>query len=150
MSEDWWAAYSGTHMRLTLPDGTVRRLEQVPGVGGDEWPFDDEQAWIITAFNPRSVLLAPEENRARDEALGAQLRQEGLTALRNEGFDPEDSNWWEAGYTLPGADASIVMDIAAQWEQNAVFAWLPSEWRIVGVLLEGELVHGWKWQASGN
>lgn len=72
----------------------------------------------------------------------------GIRCLRNRGFDPNDPTWSEAGYTLLGADADTVMELALRWEQNAVFAWYPSEWKVVGVLLTGERTHGWRWSLS--
>lgn len=148
MTHNWWAAYQATQLDLVLPTGKLGRLEQVSNIEGGLWPFEVGHAWIMTAYNPRSIPLKPSENEARDKALGTQLDEAGIEFLRNQGFDPHDPAWSEAGYTLPGADAATVMDLARQWEQNAVFAWYPSRWKIVGVLLDGELTHGWRWSSD--
>lgn len=145
VTDSLWKAYQSTHLNMELPDGSVQKLEQVDGLSGDEWPFDVTHAWIITAFNPRSSWLPLNENEKRHHRLGAELEEKGIEYLPNRGYDPTDPTWWEAGYTLPGADASIAVELARRWEQNAVFAWYPDKWSIVGVLLQGTREHGWKW-----
>lgn len=146
MAEFLWSAYQATHLDVQLPDEGVRQLEQVESIAGDEWPFDVGCAWIITAFNPRSIPLSTDENRVRHEALGRDLEKSGIAHLPNRGFDSAEPTWWEDGYTLPGADTDVVLGLARKWEQNAVFAWYPDKWRIVGVLFGGERTHGWKWR----
>lgn len=138
-------AYQATQLDMELPDGGLRKLEQVDELSGGEWPLDTTHAWIITAFNPRSAPLSQEENEKRHQTLALELKAKGIEYLSNRGFDPTDPTWSEAGYTLPGADASVVVELARRWEQNAVFAWYPDKWRIVGVLLQGTGEHGWKW-----
>ena len=91
-------------------------------------------------------MLPLPENQERHRALSEDLNLLGLEALPNRGFDPAEPTWWEDGYTLPGADSDVVLSLARKWEQNAVFAWYPDKWRIVGVLFEGERSHGWKWR----
>ena len=143
-SKGLWAAYRSTLVDVTVRD-TVRRIGQVDR-GGDVWDLGVDQAWIMTACNPRSEPLSEAVNIARHQALGAELAEAGITAMLNVGYDPADPTWSEPGYTLPGADMATAVDLARRWEQNAVFGWFPDRWEIVGVLLPGHLVHGWRWR----
>jgi hypothetical protein len=143
-SSQLWAAYRGTVVDVTVPDGSVRRLRQVDR-GGDAWPYAVDHVWIMTACNPRSEPLSESDNLTRHLALGEELRAAGLTATPNVGYDPADPTWSEPGYTIPGAEREVVIALAERREQNAVFGWFPDRWEIVSVLLHGHEVHGWRW-----
>ncbi|MFM1966237.1 MAG: hypothetical protein RL134_1962 [Actinomycetota bacterium] len=145
MSHELWAAYLTTVVDVALPDGTRRLLEQVPVQSTQDWPFDETIAWILTACNPRSVVLSPEVNAARHEQMGRDIDDLGLTAYPNLGYDPADPTWNEAGYTIVGSDEATVCDLAREWEQNAVFRWAPEGFELVGVLMPGRDQHGWRW-----
>lgn len=144
MSDELWAAYRATIVDVTSPDGRFQRVTQVDE-GGDRWPFEAEQVWIMTACNPRSQQLSEADNIDRHLALGQQLRDRGLDATPNVGYDPADPTWSEPGYTIPAANLDVITDLARYWEQNAVFGWFPDRWEIVGILFEGRAVHGWRW-----
>lgn len=145
MSHELWAAYRTTVVDVTMPDGTHRLLEQVPTQSPQEWPFGEPVAWILTACNPRSIVLAPEANADRHEQMGRQIADLSLVAYPNLGYDPADPTWNEAGYTIVGGDEATVCDLARQWEQNAVFRWTPDGFELIGVLMEGHDRHGWRW-----
>lgn len=147
MSEDLWAAYAATLVDVTLPNGAIRRVSQTPNVGGDTWPFDVPLAWIMTACNPRSELLDEAANIVRHRELGEELAAAGALAIPNVGYDPGDPAWSEPGYTVPGADVDLIVELAHRWEQNAIFSWQPDRWEIIGVLLPGRSVGGWRWVA---
>jgi hypothetical protein len=145
MSDELWAAYRTTVIDVTLPGDSRRLLEQVPEQTVQEWPFEAPVAWILTACNPRSVVLAPEVNTERHEQMGRQIADLGLVAYPNLGYDPADPTWNEAGYTIVGSDEDTVCDLARQWEQNAVFRWAPDGFELIGVLMTGHDRHGWRW-----
>jgi len=145
MSDELWAAYRTTVVAVTLPDRSQRLLEQVPEQSPQEWPFDAPVAWILTACNPRSVVLAAEVNAERHEQMGRQIAELGLVAYPNLGYDPADPTWNEAGYTIVGSDEATVSDLALLWEQNAVFRWAPDGFELIGVLMAGHDRHGWRW-----
>ena len=145
MSDELWAAYRTTVIDVTLPGDSRRLLEQVPEQTPQVWPFGVPVAWILTACNPRSVVLAPEANAERHEQMGRQIADLGLVAYPNLGYDPADHTWNEAGYTIVGSDKATVCDLARQWEQNAVFRWAPDRFELIGVLMEGHDRHGWRW-----
>ena len=58
-------------------------------------------AWILTACNPRSVVLDPDVNAKRHERMGRDIAALGLIAYTNLGYDPADPTWNEAGRTSP-------------------------------------------------
>jgi len=145
VSHELWSAYLATVIEVSLPDGTRRVIEQVREQSPQEWPFIEPVAWILTACNPRSISLAPEVNAERHEVMGRQIADLGLVAYPNVGYDPADPSWSEVGYTIVGADEETVCDLVRGWEQNAVFRWAPEGFELVGVLLPGREVHGWRW-----
>lgn len=145
MSHDLWAAYLATVIDVSLPDGKNGVIEQVPEQSPQEWPFDEPAAWVLTACNPRSVSLAPEINAERHQQMGRGIAALGLVALPNIGYDPADPTWSEVGYTIVGADERTVIELAREWEQNAVFHWSPEAFELIGVLLDGRDLHGWRW-----
>jgi Protein of unknown function (DUF3293) len=78
------------------------------------------RATIVTAFNPRSRVLAPDANAARHDALVQLLEQRGLSFLYGEGRDP--SGDWVAETECIVFDISLAegLEIARRFEQNAV------------------------------
>ena len=78
------------------------------------------RATIVTAFNPRSHVLAPEANAARHGALVRLLEQRGLSFLYGEGRDP--SGLWvaETECIVFGISLADGLAIARRFEQNAV------------------------------
>ncbi len=77
-------------------------------------------AVVITAFNPRSVVLSEAENRARHAELTALLDARGYAYALGEGRDPTGA--WKAElecvvFDLP-RDAAL--EIARRFEQNAI------------------------------
>lgn len=140
-----WSAYRRTHVEVHLHDGSTHIIEQTE-TGSGEWPFNAEEVWILTAFNPRSEPLSSDENEKRHKQLGQQLDELDLFYFDARGFDPQyenSSQWSEAGYGVVGDVGEIVLNLAREWEQNAVFVWRPDEWLIKGVLLEGECKSRW-------
>jgi hypothetical protein len=142
-----WTSYQQTHVEAYLPEG-VKVLAQVDGDEVGSWPFDETEVWILTACNPRSQELSPDENNQRHKALGAQLSELGLNYFYTRGFDPtlaSSNEWSEDGYGVVGNVGKQVLELAKTWEQNAVFVWRPSEWVILGVLIEGQTKSGWRY-----
>lgn len=140
-----WSAYLTTVLDITLPTGEVRRLELAQPSSHQEWPWGDDQAWIMTACNPRSEPLPDTVNHERHADLGAQLQRAGYTAFPNTGFDPADPTWQEPGYTILGVTEERAIDLAVQWGQNAVYGWFPDRWELIGALMPGRTVSPWRW-----
>jgi hypothetical protein len=142
-----WTAYQQTHVEAYLPEG-VKVLAQVDGDEVGNWPFNETEVWILTACNPQSQELSHDENNQRHKALGAQLSELGLNYFYTRGFDPtlaSSNEWSEDGYGVVGNVGKQVLELAKTWEQNAVFVWRPSEWVILGVLIEGQTKSGWRY-----
>ena len=142
-----WTAYRRTHVEVQFHDGSTHLLEQADGEV-DHWPFNADEVWILTAFNPKSELLSQEENGKRHKELGKQLDELELFYFEARGFDPQgeaNQPWSEDGYGVIGDVGEVVMQLAEQWQQNAVFVWREHEWVIKGVLLEGECKSGWRY-----
>jgi hypothetical protein len=78
------------------------------------------RATIITAFNPRSRVLAPDANAARHRDLVRLLEERGLSFLHGEGRDP-DGHWTaETECIVFGISLAEGLEIARRFDQNAV------------------------------
>ena len=77
-------------------------------------------AVVVTAFNPRSRVLAPEENAARHRALVRLLEERGLPFFYGEGRDP--SGHWipETECIVFGISLADGLELASRFDQNAV------------------------------
>ena len=139
-----WKWYSATHVTIVRPDGTRLTLRpEAEGTCG-EWPWGAfEEAWILTACNPRSVPLSESDNLARHRLLGRDLEAIGATFVPADGYDPEQQGWAEPGYCVMGITQVWVNSLARRWEQNAVFHWTPQSWAVVGAMLPGRERMGW-------
>lgn len=153
MNEVLWSFYLNTVVEVFLEDGRSLTIEQVPEVGGEEWPFDVDfdAAWILTACNPRSEPLSDEANAERHRQLGEQLAQMGYPYLETIGIEdsvqPQNEELWsEPGYLVLGVSADEVIELARAWEQNAVYKWAPDHWELVGVLMPGATRVGWRFR----
>lgn len=79
-----------------------------------------ETAVIVTAYNPRSVVLPDAENRARHERLTALLDERGYDYGLGEGRDP--TGHWKAElecvvFAIP---VEAGLEIARAFDQNAI------------------------------
>ena len=137
-----WADYETTLLfvhPVDQPSYVVgAAAEGITGV----WPFDTADAWVITAFNPRSEPLTAARNAERHEQLREALAAAGYEPIESVGRQP-DGEWEETGFVVPGIDETTVTALAEQFEQNALFHWTPDAWSIHGVLQPGRRRFGW-------
>ena len=77
-------------------------------------------AIVVTAFNPRSRVLGPEENVARHRALVRLLEERGLPFLYGEGRDPNGHWIPETECIVFGISLTDGLDLACRFDQNAV------------------------------
>ena len=77
-------------------------------------------ATIVTAFNPRSRMLAPDANAARHRALVRLLEERRLTFLYGEGRDPSGQWTAETECIVFGISLAEGLKIARRFDQNAV------------------------------
>jgi hypothetical protein len=78
------------------------------------------RATIVTAFNPRSRVLAPDANQARHRALVRLLEERGLSFLYGEGRDPGGHWTPETECIVFGISLAEGLEIARRFDQNAV------------------------------
>jgi hypothetical protein len=77
-------------------------------------------AVIVTAYNPRSVVLSDAENRERHRALTDLLRECGLDFQLGEGRDPLGHWKAEIECVVYGLPLEAGLEIAQAFEQNAI------------------------------
>lgn len=77
-------------------------------------------AVVVTAYNPRSVVLPEAENRARHRALTALLDARGHDYVLGEGRDPTGRWTAELECVVFGIPLEAGMEIARRFDQNAI------------------------------
>lgn len=77
-------------------------------------------ATIVTAFNPRSRVLAPAENAARHQSMVLVLQERGLPFLYGEGRDPSGGWIAETECIVFGISLTEGLELARRFDQNAV------------------------------
>ncbi len=122
LSPDLHAAYRATRIEVDLPSGSVvipaadeAPLASLPSELGDG-------AWILTAWNPRSRVLAEVENASRSRALAAELRAFEVAAWSAVGR-ARDGDWAETSWLVVGLTRTDALALGARFGQNAIF-WL--------------------------
>ena len=89
--------------------------------------------YMITAANPYSQLLTDEENKTRNQSLHLELSNISDLILPAIGRDPT-SDWSEHGWVLPSQDASLLIDLARKFQQNAIFKFSESGKQVIECL----------------
>ncbi|MGF1738219.1 DUF3293 domain-containing protein [Photobacterium satsumensis] len=90
---------------------------------------------ILTAFNPRSIVLSNKRNLVRHRLLELSLRMQCGEILPVSCCAP-DGQWQELGFAVPMPQEEACRE-AARWEQNAIYWVEDNELFLVPVLLEG-------------
>lgn len=75
---------------------------------------------IVTAHNPRSQLLQPQENAARQENLRRHLEQQGYDSLLTEALSGRGDWPAEMGHFIIGITAREALRVARDYQQNAI------------------------------
>jgi hypothetical protein len=106
---------------------------------------------ILTAWDPGPVRPGPAINRARQAALEDDLRPLATTMVAAVGVDPVTGHR-EEGVAVRGVSESVVLALGARYDQDAVFAWTPDAWSIVGSHDGLRLTSGWavQWSKPGT
>jgi hypothetical protein len=79
-----------------------------------------ETAVVVTAYNPRSVVLADAENRRRHGELVAMISAMGHAHAVGEGRDPTGAWKPEVECIVFGISAEAGLELARAFEQNAI------------------------------
>ncbi len=82
--------------------------------------FGVASASVVSAWNPRSVLLPPAENAARHRALLDLLRLRDLRYLLGEGRDTTGDWIPEAECIVFGTSLAEGLELARRFDQNAI------------------------------
>ncbi len=75
---------------------------------------------FITAWNPRSQLLDPATNHARQAELQSDLAHRGLIFLQGAGSHPSCPADGEPGLLVFGLELEAGKALARRWDQNAL------------------------------
>ncbi|GAB2175697.1 DUF3293 domain-containing protein [Dongia sp. agr-C8] len=117
------AAYRATDYVLFVAAGREVTLN----IGVPNAAFDRElerrgvaTAAVVTAYNPRSIILSEGENRARHAELTALLEQRGHAYALGEGRDPTGRWTAELECVVFGIPLGTGLEIARRFEQNAI------------------------------
>jgi hypothetical protein len=117
------AAYRATDYVLFVGDGPDVTLN----IGKHNRDFDREldrrhadTAVVITAYNPRSVVLSDTENRARHVELTALLDASGHDYALGEGRDPTGAWKAELECVVFGIRVETGLELARRFAQNAI------------------------------
>lgn len=124
ISPDLIQAYQETHYKVeggspfTLMVGQVS--EEVLKVFSER---GFKSCAFVTAWNPYSIALKPEENAIRERKLNLHLNAQGLEHTPGEGVHP--SNGWagERSSLIWGVLETSAREIAEAFQQNA-FIWV--------------------------
>lgn len=84
---------------------------------------DHDCAAFITAWNPMSQQLGPEENQNRQQDLLNEVKARGLTALPGIGQHPSSGWPGEESILVPGLQLEAARALAKTFEQLA-FVWV--------------------------
>ena len=144
LAGQYWDAYLRTHVRIDLTADRTIVVEPAHEPVADRWPLTSDAGWVITACNPRSVVLGVEENAKRTRQLHDELAGAGYLVRSATGFDPANPEWNEPGSLVEGITESGAIRVAREWEQNAVFEWTPTAWDLVGVLIPHRHRSSWR------
>jgi hypothetical protein len=117
------AAYRATDYVLFVGDGHDVTLN----IGEHNPDFDRvldgrnaTTAVVVTAYNPRSIVLSDAENRSRHAALTALLDARGHDYALGEGRDPSGAWKAELECVVFGIPVETGLEIARRFEQNAI------------------------------
>lgn len=131
-SDDPWASYERTIVDMTWTGVGTLRVRAAPEPDGASWPWPDGQnLHILTAWDPGPERPGREVNRLRQAALETDLLALGAPLATAVGLDPV-SGRREEGVAVRGAPEAVILALGARYGQDAVFAWTPREWTIVG------------------
>jgi Protein of unknown function (DUF3293) len=144
---DPWDSYRRTVVEIVWPGGGSLLVSPAPDPERGCWPWPSPQpVHILTAWDPGPERPGTAANRRRQAALEADLERLSLPLLVAVGVDPATGRR-EEGVAVHQAPESTILAPAAGYGQEAIFAWTPEEWAIVGCQGGRRLRSGWSLQA---
>ena len=115
-------AYRNTTFQAETPVGKVAiRIGKCSADVDELLRRNNATEWgFITAHNPASQVLTPEENRERHKELEADVRTCGLTYFQGEGIGADPEWLPETSLLILGLDCSAAIELGAKYGQNAI------------------------------
>jgi hypothetical protein len=116
-------AYATAVVQIERDDHRLTVAPAAPGAVAGPFPDDAEVVHIVTAWNPRSELLAPHVNAARQRRLRAvatTLPSRWMAV--SEGHDPART-WVEDSLAIADAEEAEVVALARRFDQHAIYVW---------------------------
>jgi hypothetical protein len=142
-SDDPWVSYGRTVVEILRPEERTLTVRSAPGVDTASWPWSTRQpVHILTAWDPGPERPGLVVNRARQAALESDLRPLAVAIVAAVGVDPLTGRR-EEGVAVLGVAESAILALGARYGQDAVFAWTPAEWSIVGCRGDRRITSGW-------
>jgi len=117
------AAYRGTHYEVAVPGGELLVLRV--DVASPALRLVHERCGVscsafLTAWNPRSVPQAAEQNAAANQELQQRLAAQGLASWPGRGRDPSGKWPPEASLFVPGLELAAARVHGRHFGQNAI------------------------------
>ncbi len=122
MNQELHEAYRKTTFYADTPRGRLALRIDKCDAQLDQLLVDHAcESWAyLTAYNPGSVLLSPDENHHRQVTLEAQLHTGGWTFFAGEGVG-DSGNWPpEPSVLVLGIDEATAQQLGIAFDQNAV------------------------------
>jgi len=154
-TEENWAAYRMAVVDVEPPDAPAFRVTPAElGIIG-EWPTGlVPPVIVITAWNPDSVHLAEDVNRARHADLVDDLTARDIPWWPATGHDVAGAGrrpdsraprgHREEGVAATGLTEVEARDLARSYGQAAVYVWTPTAWEVVSCTDGRRVTAGWK------
>jgi hypothetical protein len=146
--DDPWAGYARLVVTIAAPGAGAIVVRPAPQGETGMWPWPEPATvHVLTAWNPGPIRLETEENRCRQARLERELAlvaASGGTRWQGPalGRDPTAGERDE-GIAVAGLPEDKVLELAARYGQDAVFAWSTEAWTIVACDGTRRLALGW-------
>lgn len=122
-SPDLIAAFLATHYRVNASADqyfTLRINSHSPELHSLHAANDVSSSAYLTAWNPLSEAVSPDENHAAQDALLADLKTLNVSTLTGFGLDPTNEWHGEEHILAIGLSRDIAVDLGKKYKQNAL------------------------------
>lgn len=120
IDEELQNAYQNAVYRLFAPSISWKVGQSVPRMNELLTAMKVQSATFITAHNPGSVLLSPQENEDRQHTLRQLVEEHSWKYLKGQGEDPKGLWPAEASLLVLGINDAEALMLARRFQQNAV------------------------------
>jgi hypothetical protein len=145
-----WRAYTGAHVRLDHPElGAIEVQPDTSGRVAGDFPEPGRTIHIMTAHNPGRPL--PDAENGQRQRLLASLVQ-NLPEVCSWPATGGDPTWThcEESLAIVGLTDPAALDLARQFDQEAIFAWNEDSWRVVACARDVDHSSGWVVRRRGG